>query len=188
MQAQNVKKSGLQMVSNQLLIKDIPIKDIRHHHIRHQTFSFTLYFCTMKRNILLLGSFFITALLSAQTGKDEKEITGLLNKQTQSWNHGNLEEFMSGYWHSDSLMFVGKNGVTYGYANTLTNYKKDYSDSAKMGKLFFEILQVKRLSPVYYWVLGKWFLKRSIGDIGGHYTLLFKKINGKWMIIADHST
>lgn len=57
-----------------------------------------------------------------------------------------------------------------------------------MGKLRFELITVKRLSDEYYFVVGKWFLKRSIGDIGGHYNLLFRKINGKWVIIADHSS
>jgi hypothetical protein len=142
----------------------------------------------MKKNMLLVLACFLTTLLSAQVNKDEKEITDLLNRQTLSWNKGNLDEFMKGYWHNDSLIFAGKNGVTYGYTNALNNYKKNYSDSAKMGKLFFEILKVKKLSADYYWVLGKWFLKRSAGDIGGHYTLLFRKINGKWMIVADHST
>ena len=142
----------------------------------------------MKKNMLMALACFFTTLISAQVNKDEKEITDLLNKQTLSWNKGNLDEFMKGYWHNDSLTFIGKSGITYGYTNTLNNYKKNYSDSAKMGKLFFEILQVKKLSAGYYWVLGKWFLKRSIGDIGGHYTLLFRKINGKWMIIADHSS
>jgi hypothetical protein len=142
----------------------------------------------MKKYLLVLLTCFIISLLSAQANKDEKEITDLLNRQTQSWNKGNLDEFMNGYWHNDSLMFVGKSGVTYGYTNTLNNYKKNYSDNAKMGKLFFEILKIKKLSADYYWVLGKWFLKRSAGDIGGHYTLLFRKINGKWMIVADHSS
>lgn len=142
----------------------------------------------MKKNIVLLLLLFTTAVSFAQANKDEKEIRDLLNRQTLSWNRRNLDEFMSGYWKNDSLMFVGKSGVTYGYANTLNNYKKNYSDSAQMGKLFFDILQVKKLSPEYYWVLGKWFLKRSVGDIGGHYTLLFRKIAGKWMIVADHSS
>jgi len=142
----------------------------------------------MKKNILFLLTCFITTLLSAQANKDEKEITDLLNRQTLSWNRGNLDEFMNGYWHNDSLMFVGKSGVTYGYTNTLNNYKKNYDSSEKMGKLFFEILKVKKLSPEYYWVLGKWFLKRTVGDIGGNYTLLFRKMNGKWMIVADHSS
>jgi hypothetical protein len=57
-----------------------------------------------------------------------------------------------------------------------------------MGKLRFEVLHVKRLSPDHFFVVGKWFLKRSAGDVGGHYTLLWKKINGAWVIVADHSS
>lgn len=142
----------------------------------------------MKRNVLLLLSFLSSILVVAQKNQDEKAITDLLNRQTQSWNHNNLDEFMSGYWHSDSLMFISKSGVTYGYTNMLNNYKKNYSDSSKMGKLFFEVLHIKKLSDSYYWVVGKWFLKRTIGDLSGHYTLLFQKINGEWMIMADHSS
>jgi hypothetical protein len=143
----------------------------------------------MKKILLFTITACLSAfLLQAQANKDEKEILDLLHRQTQDWNKGNIDEFMSGYWQNDSLMFVGKGGVTYGYQNTLNNYKKNYNDSAKMGKLFFEILKIKKLSTDYYWVLGKWFLKRTIGDIGGHYTLLFQKIKGHWMIVADHSS
>ena len=124
----------------------------------------------------------------AQANKDEKEIRDLLSTQTAAWNRGNIDDFMKGYWESDSLLFIGKSGVTHGYRNTLDNYKKGYSDTAKMGKLFFDIIEVRKLSAGYYWVLGKWFLKRSVGDVGGHYTLLFRKINGKWKIVADHSS
>lgn len=124
----------------------------------------------------------------SQISKDEKAVRDLLQKQTVAWNTGNIEEFMIGYWQNDSLMFIGKSGVTYGYQNTLNNYKKNYSDTAQMGKLIFDIIKVNRLSAEYYWVLGKWFLKRSVGDIGGHYTLLFRKIKGVWVIVADHSS
>jgi hypothetical protein len=47
---------------------------------------------------------------------------------------------------------------------------------------------VKKLSKEYYYVIGEWHLQRSIGDLGGHYTLLFKKENGRWLIVADHSS
>lgn len=120
--------------------------------------------------------------------KDEQAIRKILSNQTHYWNQGNIDSFMVGYWNNDSLMFIGKSGVTYGYNNTLNNYKKGYSDTAQMGKLTFNILQVKRLSNDHYFVLGKWFLKRSVGDIGGHYTLLFRKIKGQWVIVADHSS
>ncbi len=138
--------------------------------------------------IVLIAVFLTVSIAATAQSADKKEILSILEKQTAAWNQGNIEKFMEGYWKHDSLMFVGKSGVTYGYANTLTNYKKNYGDTAKMGKLFFTILETKQLSPEYFFVLGKWFLKRSIGDIGGHYTLLFRKINGKWVIISDHSS
>ena len=47
-----------------------------------------------------------------------------------------------------------------------------------MGKLSFDIILIKELSPEYYYVVGKWMLNRSIGDLNGHYNLLFRKING----------
>jgi hypothetical protein len=120
--------------------------------------------------------------------KNAKKILAILERQTAAWNSGDINQFMNGYWENDSLMFIGKSGVTYGWTNTLNNYKKGYPDTAAMGQLSFTLIQVKKLSKKYYHITGKWFLKRSIGDVGGHYTLLFQKINGRWVIIADHSS
>jgi uncharacterized protein (TIGR02246 family) len=142
----------------------------------------------MKPLFILLLSCLAALLSSAQSNKAEKEIRALMGRQTVAWNKGDIDAFMNGYWESDSLLFIGKSGVTHGYQNTLNNYKKNYSDTAKMGKLFFDILEVRQLSPGYCWVLGKWLLKRSVGDLNGCYTLLFRKINGHWVIVADHSS
>ena len=144
---------------------------------------------------MIMKNFFFTALLLLSTGSfliaqstDENEIGIILNEQTIAWNKGDLDRFMKGYWNNDSLMFIGKDGITYGYQNTLDRYKKSYTDQEKRGKLNFEILKVKKLSNEYYFVLGKWFLKRIAGDTGGHYTLLFRKIRGRWLIVSDHSS
>ena len=109
-------------------------------------------------------------------------------QQTADWNKGDVNSFMNSYWQSDSLMFVGKSGITYGWQKTLDNYIKNYPDTASMGKLDFTLLEVKRLSADYYFVVGKWHLKRSIGDIGGSFTLIFRKIKSQWLIVADHSS
>lgn len=140
----------------------------------------------MKYSFLLLLLFCF--LNSSAQSKAEKEIRDILATQTAAWNRGDINEFMNGYWENDSLMFIGKSGVTYGWTNTLNNYKKGYPDTAAMGQLIFNLIQVKKLSKKYYHVTGKWFLKRTIGDVGGHYTLLFQKIYGRWVIIADHSS
>ena len=119
---------------------------------------------------------------------DEKAVLSVLEKQRLAWNAGNIEEYMEGYWNGDSLMFIGKSGITYGWKNTLSNYKKNYADTVAMGKLNFNILQVKKLSGLYYSVVGKWHLSRSIGNLEGHFSLLFRKIAGNWKIISDHSS
>lgn len=140
----------------------------------------------MKLLLTILTS--LTFLTTYAQSKDEQTIRSILANQTKNWNKGNIESFMQGYWHSDSLLFVGKNGPKYGFKTTLENYKKSYPDTTTMGKLSFEILKVEQLSPTRYFVLGKWMLKRSIGDISGHYTLLFRKINNQWVIVVDHSS
>ena len=105
-----------------------------------------------------------------------------------AWNNGQIETFMDGYIRSDSLMFIGKSGITYGWKKTLNNYQMHYPDTTAMGKLDFSILEVKRLSDLYYFVIGNWHLKRTIGDLNGTFTLLFKKVKNRWLIIADHSS
>lgn len=132
--------------------------------------------------------FFLVTLVSVGQNKDEQSIRAILDNQTKAWNRGDLEGFMKGYWENDSLMYIGKNGVTYGYAQTLASYKKNYGDAARMGQLTFRIVHVNKLSKEYYQVVGQWNLKRSAGDVGGYYTLLFRKIKGEWVIVADHSS
>ena len=142
----------------------------------------------MKKFTLLLAAFlFTTSLLMAQS-KDEQAIRNAIEEQRNAWNSGDKTRFMDTYWQSDSLMFIGKSGVTYGWQPTLDNYNKSYPDTAAMGKLDFNILEVKRLSVMYFFVVGKWHLTRSIGNIGGHFTLLFRKVKNKWLIVADHSS
>jgi hypothetical protein len=127
-------------------------------------------------------------ILTAQTTA-EKNILGILNRQIEAWNRGDYENFMVGYWESDSLMYIGKNGITYGYKTTLANYRKNYPDRAAMGTLKFDILKMKPLGKKHYFVVGKWHLTRpEKGDIGGHFTLVFEKQKQGWVIVADHSS
>ena len=142
----------------------------------------------MQRILIIVFMLFLSEQVVNAQSKDEQSIRTILAAQTREWNNGNLESFMKGYWESDSLMFIGKSGITYGWQKALDNYKKGYPDTAAMGKLNFELITVKRLSEDYFFVVGKWHLTRSIGNIGGAYTLLFRKIKNQWVIVTDHSS
>jgi hypothetical protein len=142
----------------------------------------------MKKIAWIFFAFSLFATDAFSQSKDEKLILGVLDSQSSAWNRGDIAGFMTGYWESDSLMFIGKSGVTYGWQNTLDNYKKGYPDTASMGKLTFDVLEIKRLSAIYFSVVGKWSLNRSIGNVSGHFTLIWRKIKGKWVIVQDHSS
>ena len=142
----------------------------------------------MKNVFLLLIFFFNNAFAFSQT-LEEDQIRAVLNKQVQSWDCGDLKGFMKGYWESDSLMFIGKKGITYGYEQTLANYRKSYPDMDQMGELQFDLIKIDLISPGAAVVIGKWSLRREkVGDLSGYFTLLLKKINGQWLIVSDHSS
>ncbi len=111
----------------------------------------------------------------------------LMKAQELAWNAGNLEGFMFPYEKSDSLMFVGSKGITYGWQNTLERYKTSYPDKASMGELSFTLLKTEQLSPDCIYVLGKWRLKKEKAA-SGHFTLIWKKRAGNWKIVCDHSS
>ena len=123
----------------------------------------------------------------AQTG-DASEIRHVLDVQSDAWNRGDIPAFMQAYWQNDSLTFIGKSGPTYGWQPTLDHYKKVYPGKAAMGYLTYSNLQVKKLSNVYFFIIGSWHLKRDAGDVGGTFTLLMQKIAGHWKIVVDHTS
>jgi ketosteroid isomerase-like protein len=142
----------------------------------------------MKIYTLLISLALLTTADTQAQKNAEKIIRGVLQTQTAAWNRGDLDNFMVGYWESDSLLFVGKTGATYGYQATLANYRKSYPTKDEMGTLKFDIKQVRNMGKGTYFVLGAWFLERKVGNVQGMYTLIWRKINGQWKIVVDHSS
>ncbi|WP_028296569.1 YybH family protein [Olivibacter sitiensis] len=141
----------------------------------------------MKALVAVIASLFLFFPTNAQD-KEREQILQVMEVQKTAWNKGDIAAFMETYWKNDSLLFVGSKGPTYGWENTMNNYIKSYPNKESMGTLAFDILDVRPLSSSYYFVLGRWHLQRQKGDIGGAFTLLFRKIANHWVIVADHSS
>ena len=145
----------------------------------------------MKKLLLATGALFICFSVSSQeklSKKDKKAILEVFKMTEDAWNEGDIEQFMEGYWKSDKLVFVGAAGPTYGWEATRERYLKGYPDREAMGKLSFEILDINKIDTRTVLFIGKFHLDRTIGDLNGCYTLVWQKINGKWLMIADHSS
>ena len=121
------------------------------------------------------------------SNKAANEIVSVMMKQETCWNKMDFEGYMQGYWNSDSLQFIGKSGITFGWQKTLDNYKKHYPDKLSSRILKFTILHIEGLNAKTAFLIGKWHLSREKGNIEGYYTLLWKKVNSKWVIVVDHT-
>lgn len=122
------------------------------------------------------------------TESDREEITETFMATKDAWNEGDLVKFMEGYHKSDNIAFVGASGPVYGYEATLERYQKGYPDLAAMGKLDFEVLKLYKIDTRTAVMIGKFYLTLEAGDQQGYYTLIWQKINGRWLIISDHSS
>jgi ketosteroid isomerase-like protein len=119
----------------------------------------------------------------------EEAVRRVLNEQVEAWNKGDLEGFMTGYWNSPDLSFSSGKDRTRGWQATMERYVKRYrSDGNEMGKLTFSELDVDVLSHDAALVRGRWHLKRSKDELGGLFTLIFKRLPEGWRIVHDHTS
>lgn len=143
----------------------------------------------MRIIICLLSFLFLSLSANGQSNKDIKKVENILLRQAKDWNTGQLDKFMIGYWESDNLQFIGSKGITKGWQKTLDNYKKGYPDKATMGQLSFDVLSTEKLGRKAIMMVGKFMLDRKEKEnLSGHFLLVWKKIKGEWVIIADHTS
>lgn len=158
--------------------------------------QYTVKIINMKcKNILFSLLVFFVFTINGQEKKSSKsytkskaEITNMMLQQAKDWSNGDIEAFMQGYIKSDDLKFVGHNGITYGWQATLDNYIKNYPNKDYTGILSFKLLEFDQLAKGVFLVIGEFHLKRTVGDANGMFSIILKKINGEWKIIADHSS
>ena len=138
--------------------------------------------------VLILSACKTQKISSSNYETSKTEITTMLLQTAKDWSKGDLEAFMQGYLKSDSLKFVGSSGITYGWQQTLENYRKGYPTKDHMGTLTFNLLEFDQLANDVFLVIGEFHLKRAVGDADGMFSIILKNINGEWKIIADHSS
>jgi hypothetical protein len=135
---------------------------------------------------------FLALLFSCSTFSAQIKVPGMptevvrtMTDQQEAWNSGDIPAFMNGYWKSDSLLFIGSRGVTTGYASTLSNYLESYPNKDAMGSLTFKNRTWTPISDNSALVIGSWRLSE---EVHGMYSLIWKEIEGTWVIVADHSS
>ena len=125
---------------------------------------------------------------TAPTGDAETAMISVIEAQQAAWNTGDITGFMAGYIEDETLRFASGGTVTRGWQSTHDRYQARYSDRAIMGELVFSDLEASRLSPDSGVVHGRWQLVRENDAPWGLFTLIFRKVDGQWVIVSDTTT
>lgn len=113
----------------------------------------------------------------------------VIEEQARAWNAGDLDGFMKHYWNDERLSFSSGGRTLRGWQTTLDNYRRRYPTKAAMGKVSFSELELEPLGDDAAFVLGRWRVEPAEGPAkGGNFTLVFRRIDGRWVIVHDHTS
>ena len=144
----------------------------------------------MKMKLLFVWLMVGLGLTCSAPAQDEAKppIEKILADQAAAWNRGDIDGFMEGYAKLPTLRFASEGSVTYGWQQTLDRYRQHYASRGAMGTLTFSDLDTTVLSPDAALVFGHWKLTTDHGTPNGLFTLLFRKTEAGWRIVADHTS
>ncbi len=143
------------------------------------------------RKIIILIVLVVASLPAFSQTKEHKsirQVKATMEAQKMAWNKGDIPTFMTSYWNSPTLQFIGATGVTKGWDATLKRYENTYPDQASMGHLEFEIIQTDRRSKKVVTMTGKYILTRDNKNLVGYFLLVWEKKGKNWVIVMDATT
>jgi metallo-beta-lactamase class B len=108
--------------------------------------------------------------------------------QEGAWNRGDIDAFMEHYWKNDDLTFSPGGKTTRGWQATRDRYRERYPTREKMGHLTLSDFEITPLGDSAALALGEWKLDRASEPIAGNFTLVVRKIDGRWVIVHDHTS
>jgi beta-aspartyl-peptidase (threonine type) len=124
----------------------------------------------------------------ADFAEQAAKIESVLHEQADAWNRGDIDAFMEHYWKSDSLTFSSGGKITRGWQATKDNYRRRYPTRQEMGKLSFSQLEITPIGSDGALVLGHWRLDRATSPVSGNFSLAFRRLDDRWLIIHDHTS
>ena len=147
---------------------------------------------------MILLALLLTTPVAARTEKPmtaaaataEAGVAAAMDDSAAGWNAGNLERFVAVY--APDATFVTDKGLVRGRAAIADRYRPSFAGGGnKRGKLSFETLGTRSVSPTHMLLWARWTLTPTDTAAKvetGMTTLLFERRREGWRIISDHSS
>ncbi|MCG3125735.1 MAG: hypothetical protein CHACPFDD_00561 [Phycisphaerae bacterium] len=142
----------------------------------------------MKSLTPLALALFLVGCTAARDDSVAHQVQRVLQRQADAWNRGDVDAFMCDYVRGDDLTFSSGGETHRGWDQTLKRYRARYPDRASMGTLRFDQLETTPLGDAHALTLGRWHLTRAVGNVSGNFSLIWRRQNGAWRILHDHTS
>jgi uncharacterized protein (TIGR02246 family) len=119
---------------------------------------------------------------------DHQHIRMLFEMSCAAWNRGDIDGYLAGYWQSDKLRWVSEGTVWYGFEAIASAFKGRFGAPGDMGRLEVANLEIQLLGERDALVFGVWTQTTDAAGRHGVFTVHVKKIDGRWLIVSDHSS
>ena len=119
---------------------------------------------------------------------DLQRIRAVFESGCASWNRGDIDGYLAAYWNSDKVRWVSEGTVRHGFEAIATAFKARFDSPDNIGRLEVANLEIQLLGENDALVFGGWILTTPAAGRHGVFTVHLKKIDGKWLIVSDHSS
>jgi uncharacterized protein (TIGR02246 family) len=124
----------------------------------------------------------------ANTANVEAAIRSVLTAQGEAWNRGDLSAYLSSVARDDRTRHIFNDEITVGYAAIEARFRARYPDPRKMGTISYSDLDVSVLASDAASAFAHWTFQHDGKTFAGVFTLIFRQLDGEWVIFHDHST
>lgn len=119
---------------------------------------------------------------------DYQQIYSLLINMADRWNAHDIDGYLAPYWKSPDLLVVVEGEQLRGWADVLSTYHRGYPNLDEMGSAITDRIQIQLVSPDVAVALTWWKVIQKRGPVLGTSTVVFRKIDGNWVIVVLHSS
>ena len=117
------------------------------------------------------------------------EVCAMFARGAASWTRGDLDAFMSDYLPGEGTTYIGRDGVLHGPEAIRASYAPRFAPGAARDSLSFEQVEVDVLAPNVVNAIAYYVLSRGDSTVArGPTSLVLRRVNGRWMIVHDHSS
>ena len=115
-------------------------------------------------------------------------IRAVMAATSGAWNRGDLSGYMASFARSERTRHIFNRDITVGHSAIEARFRSRYPDPSNMGTISNSDLDITVLAPDAASAFAHWTFERDGKTFAGVFTLIFRRLDGRWVIIHDHST